>query len=191
MPPKARISKEMIIEAGLKIVRAEGAENLNVRKVASELKCSTQPVMYHYSAVSEMKNDVYAAADMLHTEYITAPYENAQDPLLSIGLRYIRFAEEEKHLFRFLFQSGKFRSGSFNELLDASGNNPVIPALCSGTGLSPEQAKEIFATLFHCVHGAASLIANNSIAYDEEFYKNLLKNTMNGMICFLKGESEK
>ena len=106
MPPKARITKQMIIEAGLKTVRTEGADALNVRRAAAELGCSTQPVMYHYRTVSELKDDVYAAADKLHTEYIMTPDENAKNPMLSIGLRYIRFAHEEKHLFRFLFQSG-------------------------------------------------------------------------------------
>lgn len=190
MPPKAKITKDMIIQAGLKIVQAEGVENLNVRKIASALECSTQPVMYHYNTVSEIKNDIYNAADMLHTAYIMTPDENAHNPLLSIGIRYIRFAEEEKHLFRFLFQSDKFHNSSFHELLDADGNNPVIQPLCLHIGLSVEQAEKIFAVLFNCVHGAASLIANNSITYDETYYENLLKNTMNAMVIFLKGDSK-
>ena len=32
--------------------------------------------------------------------------EDAAEPMLEIGLNYIRFAIEEPHLFRFLFQSG-------------------------------------------------------------------------------------
>ena len=106
MPPKAQITKEMIVEAGLELVRMCGAEALNVRRVAAELKCSTQPVMYHFSTVEELKDEIYSAADEFHTGYIMNVGEN-EDSMLAIGMRYIKFAAEEKHLFRFLFQSDK------------------------------------------------------------------------------------
>ena len=105
MPPKARITKEMVIEAGLNIVRTEGEGALNVRRVAAELDCSTQPVMYHYKTVDALKADVYTAADTVHTERLMRGAETSDNPMLTIGLNYIGFAAEEKHLFRFLFQS--------------------------------------------------------------------------------------
>ena len=185
MPPKAKITRQMVIEAGLSVVRKEGQENLNVRRVASELGCSTQPVMYHYASVDGLKADVYAAADKLHTEYITAQDESVMNQLLSIGLRYIRFAYEEKHLFRFLFQSGKFRNTGFKELLNVD-ENPAIKPLCEFTKITEEQAGEVFAALFICVHGAASLLANNSIEYDEEYFAGLLDNTLYGAVAAIK-----
>ncbi len=188
MPPKAKISKEMVIEAGLKIVRTEGAGNLNVRRIAAELNCSTQPVVYHYDTVNDLKSDVYAAADKFHEKFIMTPDENAHNPLLSIGLRYIRFAEEEKYLFRFLFQSDKFCNISFRDLLDAEDSNPVIQPLCEIAKLSESQAKEVFEALFICVHGIASLIANNSLTYNESQYERLLTNTFLGAIGIIKGD---
>jgi AcrR family transcriptional regulator len=188
MPPKAKITKEMIIKAGLEIVRREGADSLNVRRVAAELKCSTQPVMYHYRSVGELKSDVYAAADDMHTDFIMTPDEEAGNPLLAIGMRYILFANEEKHLFRFLFQSGKFRNTGFRELVETGGPDPVIQPLCEGAGLTVEQAREAFAALFTCVHGAASLIADNDIEYDGDYYTRLLTNVFFGVIGVLKGE---
>ena len=56
----------------------------------------------------------YQKADTFHTEYILAG-----GSLLEIGLRYIRFAEEETHLFRFLFQSGRFSGRSLEDLIKA------------------------------------------------------------------------
>ena len=188
MPPKARITKEMIIEAGLSIVRKEGADALNVRRVAAELDCSTQPVMYHYKTVEKLKADVYAAADVFHTEFIMTPDENAGNPALSIGLRYIRFSNEQKHLFRFLFQSGKFRSTDLRELISSDELSPMIQAVCGQTGLSEMQAKEAFETLFVCVHGAASMLANNDMEFDEAYYVRMLRNIFFGIIGVIKGE---
>ena len=191
MPPKARITKEMVIEAGLNIVRKEGAEALNVRRAAAELGCSTQPVMYHYKTVGELKADVYAAADGFHTNYIMTPDTGTADPGLSIGLRYIRFANEEKHLFRFLFQTGKFRNTDLRDLIYSDELAPMIQAVCGQTGLSGEQAREVFETLFVCVHGAASMLANNEMEFDEAYYVRMLGNTFSGMVCVLKGEGRK
>lgn len=187
MPPKAKITKEMVIDAGLKIVRTEGQENLNVRKVASELNCSTQPVMYHFKTVNDLKSAVYGVADEFHTDFLMTPDENASNPLLSIGLRYIQFANEEKNLFCFLFQSDKFQNISFRELVYSDYSAPVIAPICENTGLSESQAKELFESLLICVHGVASLIANNSIDYDNTYFERLLENIFTGMMCVIKG----
>lgn len=187
MPPKAKISKDMIIEAGLHVVRCEGQENLNVRRIAAELSCSTQPVMYHYGSVHDLRSDIYQAADALHTRYIMSFDENTQNPMLTIGLNYIRFACEERHLFRFLFQSDQFHNDSFTELLETGGITPVLHLLCEQAGLTEQQAKTVFTALFTCVHGAASLLANNSIVYDEVYYAELLTAAYKGMIDYLKG----
>ncbi len=191
MPPKAKITKKMITEAGLNIVREEGEDALSVRRVAAQLNCSTQPVMYHYKTVEELKADVYAAADDLHTGFIMMPDENTPNPMLSIGLRYILFAQEEKHLFRFLFQSGRFNSRSFRQIVGSDETGVMIKPLCESTGLNEEQAKEAFETLFICVHGAASMIANNDIDYDESYCIRLLTTTFMGIIGFMKGEGTK
>ncbi len=188
MPPKAKISKDMVTQAGLAVVRAEGAENLSVRRVAAELGCSTQPVMYHYRTVDELREDVYSEAERYHSEYIVTP-DKEHDPMLAIGLRYILFAYEEKHLFRFMFESDRFHAG-FSDVMYADGNNPMIKPLCEGAGLTPDQAAEAFAALFICVHGAASLLANNSIEYDEKYFERLLTNIFMGTIGMIKGEDQ-
>ena len=46
MPPKVKVTKDMVIDAAFEIAREAGAENINARTVAKKLNCSTQPVMY-------------------------------------------------------------------------------------------------------------------------------------------------
>ena len=186
MAPPAKVNRELIIEVGLKLVREEGIDCLNVRKIATELKCSTRPILYYYKTMDELKKAVYDKADEYHSQYIMTMTEDTANPLLSIGLRYIRFAQEEKNLFRFLFQSNSFQNDSFRELL-ANGDNPIIQPLCEAVGLTIEQAKEVFEMLFICVHGVASLIANNSIFYDEKYYEKLLTNTFYGAVGIVRG----
>ena len=189
MPPKAKITKEMIINAGLSVVRNEGQESLNVRRIAAELDCSTQPIMYHYKTVDELKADIYAAADSLHAEYIMQTNDKADNPMLSIGLNYIKFAYNEKFLFRFLFQSDKLQNVGFSELIEGEETEFLLQPLVQQTGLTIGQAREAFETLFICVHGFASLLANNSMNYNEEQCVKMLTNTFMGIVGFImRGE---
>ena len=63
MPPKAKISKEMIVNAALEIARLTGAENINARTVSQKLNCSTQPIMYHFKTIEDLKKATYQKAD--------------------------------------------------------------------------------------------------------------------------------
>ncbi len=166
MPPRAKITREMVIDAAFEVTRAEGAENVNARTVSKRLGCSTQPVMYHFAKIEDMKKAVYAKLNWFHTEYLmnVDPHE---DVMLGIGLNYIRFAVEEPNLFRFLFQSGFAVENSILSMLDARELKPVLFAMQEEMKLSEEQTKEVFLTLALFVHGYASIIANNSLEFDE------------------------
>ena len=187
MPPKTRITKDMIINAVIEIAKQSGYESINARTVSEQLHCSTQPVMYHFSTIDAMKQAAYAQVDKLHTEYLmTVPPE--QDPILGIGLNYIRFAVEEPQLFRFLFQSGYAEENSLPEMLESEELVPVLAAMQEGTGLSAEKTKQIFLTVALFAHGYASLIANNGLKYDEKPVAEHLERAWNG--AFLAASQE-
>ena len=100
MPPRVRITREMVADAAFAVVRAEGHENLNARTIAKQLGCSTQPVLYSFRTVDEIRQAAYEKADSWHTGYIM-PKGTEENPMLALGLNYVRFGHEEKNLFRF------------------------------------------------------------------------------------------
>lgn len=124
MPAKAKVTKEMIIDPAFAVARQAGAENINARTVSERLHCSTQPVMYHFSTIEELKKTVYAKADRYHSEYLMQLKSPQKGIMLGIGMNYIRFAIEEPHLFRFLFQSDYFSGKTLLELIDAEELTP-------------------------------------------------------------------
>lgn len=186
MPPKAKITADMIAEAGLAVVRTGGQSALNIRSVAKQLGCSTQPVMYHYSTAEALRAAVYAKADAFHSAYLMQ--EESGNPLLGLGLRYIRFAAKESNLFRLLFQSGKLKDTPLALMTASPDSAPFIQAVAAETGLSTAQAGAVFAQLFMTVHGCASLLANNAMPYDEAYCETLLSRCLNGAVAALKGE---
>ena len=181
MPPKTRVTAEMIILAAVEVARQSGFENINARTVSGQLHCSTQPVMYHFSTIDSLKKAAYRRADRLHSEYMmnTPP---GQDPILGIGLNYIRFAVEEPQLFRFLFQSGYAEENNFLEMVDSEELIPVLTAMQEGAGLSMQKTRNVFITVALFAHGYASIIANNHLEFDEKLIAEHLERTWNGAV---------
>jgi len=70
MPPKAKITKEMIVEEAFQIARTQGADKITARSIAQRLKCSTQPVLYYFATVEKIKEAVYQRADAYHTRFL-------------------------------------------------------------------------------------------------------------------------
>ena len=186
MPPKTKISEAMIIDAGFRLVREEGIGALNVRSVSSKLNCSTQPVMHHFATVDLLKQAIYRRADAYHTEYLLSHDVGVDDPMLAIGMRYIRFAAQEKHLFRFLFQSDQFKNESLSALLYGDAILPMLRILQEEAALTEEQSREVFGSLFIAAHGFASLFANNAMQYNEADCARSLEVIFMGLIRTIK-----
>lgn len=182
MPARARVTREMVVEAAFAVVRETGAEGMNARTVAERLHCSTQPVMYQFATIGELRRAVYAKADLYHSDYLMDLKAPAEGAMLGIGMNYIRFAIEEPRLFRFLFQSDSFGGKTLPELIDAGALTPVLSAMQGALGLGTEQTKAVFLTVFLFAHGYASLIANNALRCDEAAIRAQLEQAYRGAI---------
>lgn len=167
MPPKAKITRDMVIDAAFEIVRTVGAEEISARTVAEKLGTSTQPVMYHFATIAELKRAVYAKADTFHTEYITRFEVENCNIMNKIGRQYIRFAKEEKNLFRFLFQSDFVNGDGIAGIIDTKEAAPIVELMSKATGLDTQKTKKVFLLIAMFAHGYASMLANNTLEYDE------------------------
>ena len=191
MPPKAKVTRDMVINAAFEVTRTMGAENVNARTVSQKLGCSTQPVMYHFAKIEDMKKAVYAKLDWFHTEYLLNIEKPQKGIMLGIGLNYIRFAIEEPHLFRFLFQSGVSVENNLGEMIDSEELKPVISVMQEAMEMNVEQTKQVFLTIALFAHGYASIIANNSLEYDEEVVALHLERAYRGAVLAVQEEANR
>ena len=147
MPPKVKVTKKMVADASFEIIRASGHESLNARTIAEYLGCSTQPVLYSYRTMDEIREAAYETADQYHTAFIM-PKETESDPMLALGLNYVRFGYEEKNLFRFLFQTDKFGGMDVEALLNDPNLSAIVEVMAKGLACEPREAREMFLTFF-------------------------------------------
>lgn len=178
MPPKARITRDMIVGAAFTVVQKVGAEEINVRKIAAELKCSTQPVMYHFRTMEELKAEVFVKCAEYLNSYIFADDEKSVPELFR---RYLTFARDESNLFRFIFQTGRIKTENFMAAFESDHVGGLIRLFAEERGLTEPQAFSAISTMFLSLHGYCSMIANNCALYDEKKCDEILDRVMNAI----------
>lgn len=167
MMRRATITRGVIVDAALGLVREQGHEGLSVRALASRLGCSTQPILYHFATMEEVREAVYQAADELHTTCLVTGLESSSDPLMCLGLNYVRFAHDEPRLFRFLFQTNAFGGQDMASMVAAPEVRQLVDMVAQAACMDELQARRVFLVMFVTAHGYASLLANNAVTYDE------------------------
>lgn len=70
MPPKAKFTREEIIEAALEIVRTEGFSALTARALGAKLGSSARPIFTVFQSMEEVQQAVIDAAKALYKEYV-------------------------------------------------------------------------------------------------------------------------
>lgn len=185
MSAKVKITKDVIIDAGFEIVREEGEEKLSVRNIAKRLGCSTQPIMYCYPKTDVLRSDILEKANAYHTKFLARSNEDNENILIYIGMNYIRFAEEEKNLFRFIFLSDKNEGSGMADIIN---NEDILKLVAGRSGIRPEQAKDVFESLFVSFHGYATMIAYKMIEFDEKHCRKQLNRIYIGTVKCIKTE---
>ena len=187
MPAIAKITKEMIINAAFEIAKEMGAENINARTVSQKLGCSTQPVLYHFKTIEDVRIAAHKKASEFHINYVTNLSGKYERPMLEVGMRHIQLAIEEKNIFRFLFHSNYNTDVSLFDWLTGENFDSLFPILKKQAKVDEQQAYIIFSQIFLVTHGIASLLANNAMVYDEAYCVNTLSNAYFGIMYLIKG----
>ena len=186
MPAIAKVTKEMIIDAAFEIAKEMGAENITARTVSQKLGCSTQPVLYHFKTIEDVRIAAHRKASEFHINYVTNLSGKYERPMLEVGMRHIQFAVEEKNLFRFLFHSNYYTGVSLSDWFTGGIFDSLFPILKRQAKVDDRQAYSIFSQIFLVTHGIASLLANNAMVYDEAYCINTLSNAYFGIMYLLK-----
>ena len=164
MAPKNKFTKEEMIEAALRVVRAKGIDGLTAKALANELGTSTQPVFTAFGSMDNAKAEVYAATVRVYDRYANTGLQE-KIPFLGVGMQYIRFAREEPALYRLLFltESKEFSAMSAMEHLQEL----VRPMLMNIYHITAEEADVYFRDLWLVVHSLATLIVTGDCTYSD------------------------
>lgn len=179
MPSKVRITKEDIIHTALDLIRKNGDAALNARNIAAALHCSTQPVFSNFSTMEELRLAVVEAADALCREYRKKEMERGEyPPYKATGMAYIRFAKEEKELFKLLYMRDRTRE----VIPDETDTENQMEAMVKGnTGLEGSDVKLFHLEMWAYVHGIAAMLATGFFDLDWDLISKMLTDSYQGL----------
>ncbi len=178
MPPKVKITKSDIIRTTVELVRANGEQAINARAIASALNCSTQPIFSNFTSMEELQSEVSAAAYELYLGFLKNDAESGKYPTYkAFGMAYIRFAKEEKNLFKLLF------------MCDREGMEPVsspdfeasVEIIMKANNISKETAELMHFEMWAFVHGIATMLATSYLSLDWELISGMLTDVYQGI----------
>jgi len=184
MPPKAKITKDMILNIVLDITRETGFETVNARSIASKLQCSTRPIFTCYENMDELKKDFLDFAYEYYEQYVTN-YNNSVSisPYLILPLSYIEFAQKETHLFKLLFVNDMdLEMTDAKDFYKEIDNEKKAKLFSENIGIEFEQSKTIFFDLFLYTHGIAVLTATKKLALDRDKAEKMVTNILTAFV---------
>jgi len=178
MPPKVKITKEEIIQAALELLRQDGEDAINARNIAGKLNCSTQPVFFNFVTMEELQKAVTAEAYHLYESFLEREVRSGIYPQYkALGMAYIRFAKEEKALFRHLFM----RDRSKEDTSPTSDFEQSVQLIMNANGVSREQAWRMHMELWSCVHGIGTMLATSFLELEWEMISDMLTDVYQGI----------
>ncbi len=173
MAPKNKFTKEEMVAAAVRVVRARGIDALTAKALSAELGVSTQPVFTCFHTIDEAKREVCSAAERVYDRYVA---EGLQMPIpfLGVGMQYMRFAKEEPELYRLLFLTKHEDGGS--SVMDALHHSQdlVRESLQQTYHIDAPTADRYFRDMWLVVHSLATLIVTGDCSYSEQEMSEIL-----------------
>ena len=178
MSPKIKISKEEIVKTALSLVREKGEEGINARAIAAALASSTQPIFSNFATMEELKAAVVRAAYEVYLDFIAREAKSGKYPKYkAFGMAYIRFAREEKELFKLLFM----RDRRGEDLSPSPDFKESVKLIMDANGIDEEKATLLHLEMWCCVHGIGTMFATSYLSLEDELISQMISDVYNGV----------
>ena len=178
MPPKSMFTKDEIIDAALCVIRENGISALTARALAAKLGCSVKPIFGLFKNMDEVQQEVIKAAARLYQKRMVQEIsEKRYPPYKAVGISYIRFAKNEKKLFKLLYM----RDRSNEEKAEGEETQKLIELIQKTTGLDKKTAYLFHLETWIYIHGIATMIATDYLDWDMEFVSNSITDCYIGL----------
>ncbi len=187
MPPKAKFTREEIIETALNLAADKGIRSLTARELGAALGSSTRPIFTAFESMEEVLLEVRKAALAKFEEYARKA-ENYTPVYKALGIQMVKFASEQPKLYRLLFMSEKPEAKGFNDVFRNLGD---IATLCVDViqteyGLSYENSKLLFKHNWIHTYAVGALIATGVCRFTEKEIQDMLSREFVAMLMLIK-----
>lgn len=165
MPSSPRVQKEVILQTAFEMIKRDGYASINIKTVAKELGCSTQPISRQFGTMDGFRRELLGyCVEQLKTFFSTEG-EFASDIVSGIAKGYISLAFDCPNLYRYLYMSAHDgeQMGELVRTLRSEKYHMVVERLMKEHNMPETYVKEYMETMNYYVHGIASYVAGGYI----------------------------
>lgn len=170
MARKVQISKDIILKVALDMLIRDGFSSINIKTLAKEIGCSTQPIVWHFDNMEGLRTALAEYARTYANNKMHLTGENAVETFAYIGKAYVEIAVNEPNLFRFLYlEENKYKSvNNFEAIITSENNAELIRKMADYLGIPENNVGRYLQNTIIYAHGIATLVATNVITASEE-----------------------
>lgn len=178
MAPKIKVTKKDIIETAIELIRKNGEGTLNARNIAAALNCSTQPIFSNFMTMEELQSEVLNSIYEKYLGFLDKEANSGKYPQYkAYGMAYIRFAKEEKELFKLLFM----RDRTGEKMAYSSDFEKSVEMIMKSNGVNEDTANLMHLEMWSCVHGIGTMLATSFFELDWDKIGNILTDVYQGI----------
>ena len=189
MPPKQKITKEMLLEYAFKITEESGIDAVTSRSVAKLAGCSIQPVFSHFPTMEDLRQATFDYACDKFVQEILA-FEKYPDFLARTTKWVLDLARNKQNLYRMLYLSNGFKGNTLLDvMMDFDSNKAMIAKMTELYRIDEEACKSILRRSCLFLMGIATMICVNDMDFSNEQVAAMMKQTVAEMVQGAKGQS--
>lgn len=189
MPSSPKVMKETMLEAAYTMLVRDGYEAINIKSVAQELGCSTQPISRQFGSMDGMRAELLTYCLKKFSTAFSIKGEHVADIVLGVARGYIDLAYDFPNVYKYLYMSdhdGK-KMGNVTRTHRAENYDKVIGMLVKEYGITTEAAYGFMQNMEYYVHGIASYIATDYVNDSKDNLMRKIEKVRDTFLVLAKG----
>lgn len=161
MPSSPKVRKELILKTAMDLLIREGYAAINIKTVANELGCSTQPISRQFGSMDGFRRELLTYCITQMKPYFCMSGNCVSEIVLGIAKGYVTLAFDFPNIYKYFYMSEHEEEKMYIlfQTLRSDGYESIIGKLQEEYHMPEPCAKEFLNHLNFYVHGIASYVA--------------------------------
>ena len=168
MPPKAKFTRQQIIQAAVDVTRDQGLSAVTAREVGKQLGTSSTPVFVAFENMEDLKQEVFKEVERHYSQYINEGL-NYTPMFKAFGLRMIEYAKKYPNLFKVLFMNTTESNINYDDMImNFPSADLCVKAIKEQTGMPQAQVELLFKQTLINGLGICYLVSSSTCEFTDE-----------------------
>ena len=177
MPSAPKIPKEIILKTAFQILIKDGYKEVNIKNVAKELNCSTQPISWQFGGMENFRKELLQyCISYVNDRFLTGD-DDVERIVDRIVTTYIDLVYDMPNLYRYLYMDGteENKMAELAKAMRQDNKDKITTLLSKRYCISCEAADRYLMNVKFYVHGIAAYVVTG--------FLDMPKKNVTEMVC--------